>query len=172
MDIVACLNQGIDPRLILASGVSGIGKTTWCRAQVLRASQAGCTVGGLLSPGVYHQGEKVGIDLLDFSTGESRLLAELRPQELTNVPTRKWSMQADTLAWGNQLLQGMGYYDMVVIDELGPLEFLHHQGLLQAFDLVERRKYKTALVVVRPSLLELARGTWSEFDIKVHMLSL
>lgn len=35
MDIDAYLNQGSNPRLILVPGVSGIGKTTWCRALVV-----------------------------------------------------------------------------------------------------------------------------------------
>jgi len=35
MDIVAYINEGITPRLVLVSGLSGIGKTTWCRALVV-----------------------------------------------------------------------------------------------------------------------------------------
>jgi nucleoside-triphosphatase THEP1 len=157
------------PHLILVSGMSGAGKTTWCRAQVLQAREQGLTVGGLLSPGVYQQGAKVGIELLDLARNEKRPLGELRP-EIVDAPTRKWAMNAQTLAWGNHVLQAMGYYDLVVIDELGPLEFLYQQGLMQAFNLIERRQYQTALVVVRPTLLEAAKRNWCDFDLRVHLL--
>ncbi|MFC1879548.1 hypothetical protein ACFLZW_06500 [Chloroflexota bacterium] len=64
----------------------------------------------------------------------------------------------------------MGYYDMVVIDELGPVELRYRQGFLEALELIERRRFKTALVVVRPTLLEVALQTWSNFDISVKSL--
>jgi len=127
-------------------------------------------VGGLLSPGVYRQGVKVGIELLNLASNEKRLLAERRLQEIPNAPTRKWAMNYQTLEWGNTVLQKIGYYDLVVIDEMGPLEFLHGRGFQGAFDLIERRKFMTAVVVVRSSLLEAAQKTWSGFDLRVHLL--
>jgi len=157
-------------QLFLVSGKSGAGKTKWCSAQVIRAREQGLTVGGLLSPGVFRQGVKVGIELINLATNEKRLLAEVRPEEIPNAPTRKWAMNHQTLEWGNIVLQTMGYYDLVVIDELGPLEFLHGRGFQGAFDMVERRRYKTAVVVVRSSLLEAAQKTWSGFDLRIHSL--
>jgi len=158
------------PRLILVTGPSGIGKTTWCSSQLVQARQRRLSVGGLLSPGMYQQSTKVGILLVNLASGEERVMARLRETEDPQAPTRKWAMDEAVLQWGDRILERLGRCDLLFIDELGPLEFLHHQGLCQAFPLIQRRQFSTALVVVRPTLLEIARQTWSDFDLDVHVV--
>jgi nucleoside-triphosphatase len=158
------------PRLVLVSGESGSGKTTWCSRQVMLARRRGLGVGGFLSPGVYEGDKKVGISLIDLSSGEMRLLGSLRRREDPQAPTRKWAMDDETLAWGNRVLEGQSECDLLVIDELGPLEFLFGRGFQQAFPLIARRRFQTALVVVRPTLLDTARQAWSDFDLEVHVV--
>ena len=171
MDLINHMRiEGTSGQLILVSGPSGAGKTIWCRDQINHARSEGYTVGGVLSPGLYGDGEKVGIELLDLATGEKRLLGERRPKVLPNAPTRKWAMNDQAVAWGNLVLKSMGYYDLVVIDELGPLEFVYQRGFTEAFDLIRRRRFKTALVVVRPTLLVAAQEAWPEFIPRVHSL--
>ncbi len=47
--------------------------------------------------------------------------------------------------------------DLLVIDELGPLEFNLKVGWLSALDVVKTGQFSLALVVIRPELLEPAR---------------
>jgi nucleoside-triphosphatase THEP1 len=43
--------------------------------------------------------------------------------------------------------------DVVVIDELGPLEFRRGEGWTEAFDYLRQGKYHLGILVVRPELL-------------------
>jgi nucleoside-triphosphatase THEP1 len=51
--------------------------------------------------------------------------------------------------------------DLVIIDELGPLEFLRGMGLQNGLKVVDERAHPVICVVVRPSLLLDARKRWS-----------
>jgi nucleoside-triphosphatase THEP1 len=156
------------PQLLFVTGASEAGKTTWCLDMVQQARRQGLRVAGLLSPAVYCKDIKVGIDLMDLSSEAQRRLADLRPEEKPDAPTKKWIFRGEVLRWGNQRLCEIGACDLLVIDELGPLEFLHDQGFTSAFPLIDRRKYRLALVVVRPSLLSQAMERWRDLNPSVH----
>ena len=147
------------PGLIILSGDIEQGKTRVCM-QVADAMKAqGWDVAGILSPAVWKASEKIAIDSLDLRTGETRQLAirTINAESPQGLRTKRWQFNADTLAWCNQVFTGMGSCDLLIIDELGPLEFERGQGMLAAFDAVEVGDYRLALVVVRPSLLAQAR---------------
>jgi nucleoside-triphosphatase len=153
------------PRRYILTGDSGAGKTRWCAALVEAAQQRGLTVGGVISPGVYVDGRRVGIDLQLVETGERRRLAVRRPKVELTKPTKKWEMDTETLRWGNQALRRLGEIDLLIVDELGPLEFVHDDGLVEAFRVVDQGNYRVAVLVVRPSLLELALQRWRESQV-------
>jgi hypothetical protein len=50
--------------------------------------------------------------------------------------------------------------DILILDELGPLEFSSNQGLTVGFELIERRLYRLACMTIRPSLLPVALERW------------
>jgi nucleoside-triphosphatase THEP1 len=66
----------------------------------------------------------------------------------------------DAVAWGNQILRETVPCDLLVIDELGPLEFNREEGWIKAFDVLESGDYRSALVVIRPTLLDDALERW------------
>lgn len=163
MDLAAILEKGEEiPQLVIVTGESGAGKTKWCQEQIQWARQQGWNVAGLLSPAIFQDGQKVGIDLLDLSSGEKRQLAKLRPHYLPQATIKKWAMDPLTLAWANDCLQAIGPCDLLVVDELGPLEFNRGQGFTPAFPLIERGDYQIALIIVRPTLLEQAQSRWPQ----------
>ena len=152
----------LSPQLVIVTGESECGKTTWCRQQIDLANDLGWLTAGLLSPAVFQGSSKTGIDLLDIRSGERRRLAHLRTQIDFQAATKKWIFQDEVLVWGNERLGAIETCDLLVIDELGPLEFLHNQGFTLAFDLLEKRRFRVALVVVRPSLLPQAKNKWPQ----------
>jgi nucleoside-triphosphatase len=169
MDFDLLLTEGkCSPYLLLVTGESEAGKTTWCLGMVHKARQQGLQVAGLLSPAVYHQGIKIGIDLVDVSSEARQQLATLRPVEKFGAPTKKWIFRSEALRWGNQRLSRIEECDLLVIDELGPLEFSHDQGFTSAFPLINRGQYRLALVVVRLSLLQQAKDRWRDLTPSVH----
>ena len=46
--------------------------------------------------------------------------------------------------------------DLLVIDEIGPLELLHGEGWTAALPLLNSPVYRVGLVVIRPELVETA----------------
>ena len=148
--------------LFLITGDSGIGKTTWCEQWVASARADGWRVGGLLSLSVITNLQKVAIELVDLTTDERRSLATLRQTapDADAVTTRKWLFDTAVLDWGNEVLRRVTAVDLLIIDELGPLEFEQGRGLQSAFDLITMARYRSAGVVIRPALLTQAQQRW------------
>lgn len=154
-------------RLVLVSGTRGTGKTTWCSRVVAEARANGLGVAGVLSPHVLHDGVRVAIDLLDVTTGERHRLASRRDPAAAPptppaapLPRAHWIFDRATLVWGNEVLDRAGPTDLLVIDELGVLEFGHDEGLASGLRRTDERAYGTACVVVRPELLDRAHARW------------
>jgi iron complex transport system ATP-binding protein len=156
-----------EPQLIIVTGLSGAGKTTWCKKLVNHASSQGYQVEGILSPGVFEEKRKTGIAVMDLNSGDSRQLARLRESGSGDIFTPRWVFDADVLEWANQVLQNSAGGDLLIIDELGPLEFLRNKGLLAGLDRIDRGDYKVACIVVRSSLLPKALQRWP----KAHVVS-
>ena len=154
--------------IYLLCGPSGSGKTTWLLEMLPAAKQAGLHNGGLLSPPVFEHDHKTAIDLLDAASGERRRLAPRRPPDSAPPPGEPplgWIFEPDCLAWGNQVLQSLSDCDLLFLDELGPLEWLHNQGLEGALPVLERCAYRAALIIIRPGLLPLARQRWPQAQL-------
>ena len=77
----------------------------------------------------------------------------------------RWHFEEETLAWGNEALAAAGEADLVLIDELGPLELTHGRGLSAGPALLDGGRCRAAVVVIRPELLEQARARWSRAEL-------
>ena len=152
--------RGETPQLILVTGLSGVGKTTWCSRLIELARTAGMTVNGVLSPGNFQEGRKVGIDVLNLGTGEGRQLARLRIDQAVQVSTPRWEFDPEALDWANAALAEAAVGDLLVIDELGPLEFFQGKGLTAGLARLDAGDYKVACVVIRSALLPNALQRW------------
>jgi nucleoside-triphosphatase THEP1 len=143
------------PDLVVLSGESDCGKTTLCAQVAGLAGAAGLDVAGLLSPARRAGGRKVGIDVQDLRSGRRRPLAEARAGSEPDAGpgTEGWRFDPEGLAWGAELLGRATPCDVLVIDELGPLELLRGQGWRIGLDVLRAGGYRLALVVVRPALV-------------------
>lgn len=150
----------IKPGLTLVTGSRGSGKTNWCMALVRRAYAFGLCLGGLVSPPVLENGKRIRIDLLAPCTGERRPLAYRRGNKGGDISTAAWQLAADTLEWGNSVLERFEPCDLFILDEMSPLEFDHNVGFVAAFDIVARHKDIPSFITIRPSLLPIARLYW------------
>jgi nucleoside-triphosphatase THEP1 len=150
----------IKPGLMLISGPSGSGKTRWCMDLVERARAIGLQPKGLVSPVVLEGGQKVGIDLVDLSSGNRRRLACRRGEPAGDVQTADWQLDMETFAWGNSILARLDACDLFILDEIGPLEFDRNVGLVAGLGLLDARRDFLACVTVRPSLLAVAKKRW------------
>ena len=152
--------------LTLLTGRRGAGKTTTCLRLMRQARARDLHVTGLISPARFADGRKIGIDLLDISSGEQRPLADLaQPQHLSGPRTLHWQFRPETMAWAQEALRRAAPCDLLIVDELGPLELEQQQGWRVALEIIDRRDYRHALVVVRPELLARARELWPQARI-------
>ncbi len=152
--------------LILVTGESGSGKTSWCLELIRQAYANGVEPVGLVSPAVFEQGIKIGIDLIHITTGERRRLAVKRDHASSRSLVQPglvklhWLFDPTVLAWGNQILKRLQPGELLVLDEMGPLELLENNGLTAGIEQINRRGFKLNCVVVRPALLQNALERW------------
>lgn len=141
-----------EPRLWLLTGARGAGKTTFCLSLAAQARTQGWDVAGLLSPAVFEGGLKTGILAEDARTGETHPLACSSPRSSFDLQLGKWYFDLSTLAWGNQVIENSLPCDLLILDELGPLELTRQAGWQAALDVLRGDGYQVALVVIRPEL--------------------
>lgn len=155
------LNLGnYNPQILIVTGLSGAGKTTWCTQLARLAEEKGMQVKGVLSPGVYKGERKVAINARAIESGETRQLATLQDRETSELSTPRWRFKPETVAWMNDLLENIKTSDLIIIDEVGPLELLRRKGLTAGMHLVDEENYRVACVVVRSSLVPKALQRW------------
>lgn len=142
------------PPLWLVSAEIGAGKTALCRVLADLARAAGWHVAGLLSPGVFEAGQKTAIQVEDLRSGERRLLASTEPRVGFDLAFGQWNFNRAALAWGNQVLAQSTPCELLMVDELGPLELLLDQGFTAAQAVLAEGRYRVGVVVVRPALVE------------------
>lgn len=150
--------------LVLITGARGSGKTSWCMELSRQARLLGVSAVGVISPAVFQNNYKTSIDLLDIASGERRCLARRRNADSAREPlalqTDHWSFNLEVFSWGNHILEQIRESELLILDELGPLELLDQKGLTAGIRAIEARGYHLGCVVVRPSLLPAARERW------------
>lgn len=142
----------------IITGWRGSGKTSFCQAMIEPARQAGWKAAGIFSPAVEKNGIKEFIDAVDIRTGEKRLLAAAQRQTGDDFSFGDWFFNQGTLEWGNKVIANSLPCDLLVIDEIGPLEFYYSMGWDNALEVIQRTDFRLALVVVRPELVEAVSG--------------
>ncbi|MDF1519932.1 MAG: ATP-binding cassette domain-containing protein [Brevefilum sp.] len=153
------------PQIILVTGLSGSGKTSWCTQMIKEAVESGHSVEGILSPGIFEGNKKTGIEVIDLTSGERKRLARLREEGRGEISTPRWVFDPNVLDWANQRLQNSTGRDLLIIDELGPLEFLRNKGLLAGLERLDQGQFEVACVVVRSSLLPKALQRWPDAQV-------
>ena len=153
--------------LFILTGDVRAGKTTWLEARVREREAAGVAVRGVLAPGVWRSGEKVGIENALMPSRERVLLATPAKSECSSG--LGWDFDADALARTNahlaELVAASGNMraGLLVIDEVGPLELRRGDGLVAALELLDAGPtpaWPHALVVVRAALADEAAVRW------------
>jgi nucleoside-triphosphatase THEP1 len=158
----------MDVNLWIVTGTRGCGKTKFCYEILQTARQSGWDAAGLLSPVAFKDGVKDSIWAEAIQSGEKRLLAAAHPQSETDLVFGNWYFSRKTFEWGNQVLQSSIPCDLLVIDELGPLEINLSMGWMSAIDVIKTAQYRLALVVIRPELLASVQKIFQPTQI-IHL---
>ena len=105
------------------------------------------------------------INLLDLKTDLQQQMARARRPDEESSFSLNWIFDKDQLNRGNEILKEALPCDLLVIDELGPLELLHGQGWQAGIKVLESRDYRLGLLVIRPELLKEAQKRWPQAEV-------
>lgn len=155
----------MDGHIIVVTGWRVAGKTTFCKQAALHARNAGWRVAGILTPAVFENGEKIGIEVEDLVSGEKQLLAVRSTEGPSIMSIGQWHFDPEVFRWGNEVLQKAAPCDLLIIDEIGPLEFERKQGWTAGLDALDNGNFMLALVVIRPEYEKAFRARWPEAGV-------
>jgi nucleoside-triphosphatase THEP1 len=130
------------------------------------ARQRGLDCAGIISPARFDGGVKVGIDALDVRTGQRRLLAEADDSP-ADLRTTRYRFDADAMTWGAAILAMACPCDVLIVDEIGPLELERGQGWVNVLGTLHAGRFGLAVVVVRPGLVDAFRATVGDMSLSL-----
>jgi nucleoside-triphosphatase THEP1 len=139
-------------RIVILTGKRGAGKSTVCHKTVALAQAKDYTCAGLIT--LSHPDG--ALDVLDVRAGDTRwltLASDVQPAVIQG----RFRFDPQTLAWGNGVFAQAPPCNLLVVDELGPLELARKEGWTKAFVALGKNSFALALVVVRPELVVQAQ---------------
>lgn len=137
-------------QLVVVTGARGSGKSTACAALGERAAQLGFDCAGIVSPARIVSRRRVGSDVVDVRTGERRPFAT----EVLGVDGSTGHRFDERVArWASEVLARACPCDLLLVDEIGPLELERGLGWANAIEVLTTGPFGVALVTVRPRLV-------------------
>jgi nucleoside-triphosphatase THEP1 len=154
---------------LLVVGESGSGKTSWCREYIDRRRKSGSTVGGILSPAIEKQGQRIGSNALDLLTGQEIPFARLSHHKHFKEGDKvgDYTISREGILFACDAIEQAVEHgcDLVVIDEVGPLE-LQGKGLMPAVESALASAIDV-LIIVRSSLKEAVQKHFPDYEFTV-----
>jgi nucleoside-triphosphatase len=118
----------------LVTGPPRSGKTTVIQRTVDRLESHGIRVGGLYSPEISDNGERVGFELVDVDTGERSTLAHVDREEGPAVGTYRVAVESVDEFTRRILPEARAEADLVVVDEIASMQ-LHSDSFVDELEL-------------------------------------
>jgi nucleoside-triphosphatase THEP1 len=108
--------------IILVTGIVNSGKTTLMEELAEQESLQGNSLSGIIAPGVFKEGEKIGFDVTDLSTGHSKPLARAGNSGMRGFSAGRFVFSNEGLNFAKKALLNFRPGGVVFLDEVGPLE--------------------------------------------------
>jgi len=153
-------------RLLVLTGEPGSGKSTRCRQVARAAREAALVVHGVVGTDETAAG---GVErwLEDLRSGERILLGRMATPEAIAAGAPRWALDDAALERCDAILRAACPADLLVIDEVGPIELLQQRGAATGVRHALTGPYDVALVVVRPSLVPRFLELFPELSAEV-----
>lgn len=165
--------------LIILTGKQQTGKTRWLERLIREAGNKGIACKGIVSPGTWVEGDdgmlvKTGINAQLLPQNEKLPFAKWRDLVTEDEAHANQASQADNAKLGWRIYdeaidrindhfdvlstEGLNPNDLLIVDELGALEFRHDGGFTSALKMLDSLpSTANAIVVVRPDLVQIAK---------------
>lgn len=133
-------------RLLLLTGIPGIGKTTVLLKVVEALKARGYNVGGMVSREVRSCGTRVGFEILDLSSGRRGWLAHVNQKIGPQVGKYRVNLEDLNAVGAEAILRAAEECDVVAIDEIGPMELFSEKFRMAVEKAVESGKLVIGVV--------------------------
>jgi nucleoside-triphosphatase len=133
-------------RLLLLTGEPGVGKTTVLIRTVEALKSQGYAVGGMISREVRTHGERVGFEISDLSTNNVGWLAHVSQRNGPKVGRYRVNLQDLECTGVAAIVNAVKISDVVIIDEIGPMELFSQKFREAVTDAVQSNKFVIAVV--------------------------
>ena len=143
-------------------GARGTGKTSLIMDLLEIFQERKLKIAGVLSPGIFDGSQKIAIELIHLPSKQGRLLAVLKNDNESGMVFGDWTFFQETLDWANKKLQEAPVCDLLVLDEIGPLELDFNRGLKAGLGLLTTGEYKLALLSLRPKCIQAIQERFPE----------
>ena len=156
-------------KVILLTGEKKIGKSTLCRKVCDWVRARGYKPAGIVCPALYDSDKrKRGFMAEDVRTGKQWVLGT-REKKLFGPGYGSYTFSRSGLHRAVRILKRAPKKgcDLLVLDEVGPLEMERGEGFRSALDMLTSQKYVNLLIVVRPSLIEEVKTLFEGWNVTV-----
>jgi len=111
-------------RLIFITGRPGIGKTSVLLRALNDLKRRGYKIGGMISREVREGGIRVGFEIVDFCNGKRGWLAHRNQAMGPQIGKYRVNLRDLNAVGSRSILNATASDDIVVVDEIGPMELL------------------------------------------------
>ena len=161
-------------RVVFVTGAPDAGKTLVCQRLVEAARHKGLRVSGLVTEARRLSSGRIVQTVINLRTGERRRLADYvgvdegEPIGRGVAGRFSWTFVGESVRWGRHELDRClsGTTDLLVIDQLGPLELLAGSGWINAVRVLQEGRYGLAVVVVNPLVVAQLKDRLGEADVQ------
>jgi nucleoside-triphosphatase THEP1 len=164
--VIVFMRKSASPVILFVGPVGG-GKTSTLTSLVSKWRASGKEVRGLLAHRVMEKGHRVGYDLEVI--GKERRSALARKEGAGIEQIGPFVFLDDALARGRKALRAATSAQIVIVDEIGPLE-LSGRGWSREVERLLHKSKVTLILVARESLQEQLTKWLQSFDRVVHSL--
>ena len=160
--------------IVFLTGAPEAGKTLVCQRVVEAARHKGLRVSGLITEARTLSSGRIVQTVVNLRTGERRRLADYvgidegEPIGRGVAGRFSWTFVGESVRWGRHELDRCltGSTDLLVIDQLGPLELLAGSGWVNAVRVLHEGRYGLALVVVNPLVVEQLKDRMGDAEVE------
>lgn len=109
-------------RLLFLTGDPAVGKTTVLLKTVEALKSKGYSVGGMISREVRDHGNRIGFEILDLNSGKKGWLAHVNQKTGPSVGRYRVNLNDLENVGVTAVVEALKNLDIVIIDEIGPME--------------------------------------------------
>lgn len=156
--------------VLLLTGQVGGGKSGILGGLIAELFKWGIRPGGILSPSIVIEGERIGYDLMDIGSGRRAELSRVSANnsQQGRLQVGRFIFRDEGLHFGQQALslERTAETDLVLVDEVGPWE-LSDQGWAGALYELTLKSDRPMIWVVRSDIVEKVVAHWGLDEPKI-----